>query len=201
MADSAKRYRGVCGSNPCIHRCSRDPTNQCADQRAGSYRGVASRRQVDEVLAIPRSVLNNLRSQHRYQAQLLLDSAVKQQDGESVEDVVRRRLPLADDHLRWEVSQIIFALKSQAKILQVGHEEVQRYQRDVANIHTFTPEAREALIDLTRRVEQSHERENDEMGAAIRSLNSFAQSIRQRISKAEARRDLIRGVIDRFFDS
>jgi hypothetical protein len=146
-------------------------------------------------------VLNNLRSQHRYQAQLLLDSAVKQQDGESVEDVVRRRLPLADDHLRWEVSQIIFALKSQAKILQVGHEEVQRYQRDVANIHTFTPEAREALIDLTRRVEQSHERENDEMGAAIRSLNSFAQSIRQRISKAEARRDLIRGVIDRFFDS
>jgi hypothetical protein len=79
--------------------------------------------QVDEALAIPRRVLQHLRPQHSYQAHILLDSAFKQQDGESIEDVIRRKLPLADDHLKWELARIVFALKTQAKILQVGHDD------------------------------------------------------------------------------
>jgi hypothetical protein len=156
-------------------------------------------RQVDEALAIPRSVLAQLR--HRYQAHILLDAAFKQQDGEWVEDVVRRKLPLADDHLKWEVARIVFALKTQAKILQVGHDEVERNQTDVANIQTFAQETREGLLETARRVEQSHEREDETMGTLIAAFNVFAQSIKQRISKAEARKNTIQGVIDQFFES
>ena len=121
-------------------------------------------RQIDEVLAITRGVLSHLRPQHRYQAHLLFDAAFKQQDHKSVEDVVRRKLPLADEHLKWEVARIIFALKTQAKILQVGHDEVTRYQIEVAKIDTYAQEARPALVEVTRRVQETHEREDQTMG-------------------------------------
>jgi hypothetical protein len=157
-------------------------------------------RQVNELLIVLRGVLNSMRPQHRYQAHLLLDAAFRTQPGESLEDVVRRKLPLADDHLKWEVARIIFALKSQATILKVGHEEVERYQTDVANINTFAPSAHEGLLEMTERVEKSYERENDDMGKVIRAFDAFGESIKQRISKAEAREKIIRDVVDKFFE-
>lgn len=156
-------------------------------------------RQADDLLALPRSVLNAIRQQHRYQAAVLLDAAFKAEDGESLEDVVRRKFPLADNHLKRELAKIIFALKSQARILEIGHKEVERYQTDVANINTFAPCAREGLLEVTKRVEESYKRENETMGKLILALEAFAASIKQRISKAEARSEIIRNVLDKFF--
>jgi hypothetical protein len=157
-------------------------------------------RQVNELLVVLRGPLNALPPQRRYQAHLLLDGAFRAQPGESLEDVVRRKLPLADDHLKWEVSRLIFALKTQATILRVGQDEVERNQTDVANIHTFAPSAREGLLEMTERVKQSYERENDDMGKVIRALDAFAESIKGRTSKAEARGKIIREVVDKFFE-
>lgn len=156
-------------------------------------------RQVHELLLIPRGVLNSLRPQQRYQAVVLLDAAFHAQPGESLEDVVRRKLPLADDHLRWELARIIFALKSQAEIVKVGNEEVERCQTDAANITTFAPSAQEGLVETLDRVKKSYDRENELMGSAILALEAYAASIRSRISKAEARGEIIRKVLDKFF--
>jgi hypothetical protein len=144
-------------------------------------------RQVDDVLRVIRSPLHNLRPQHRYQAHLILDAAFKTEPGESVEDVVPRKIPLADNHLKREVASIVFALKYQATLLRVGHDEVERYQRNVANINTFAPEARDNLREVANRVYESHERENEMMGGLIKALDQFAGAIKQRISQAGSR--------------
>jgi hypothetical protein len=157
-------------------------------------------RQVNELLMIPRGVLNGMQPQHRYQANLLLDAAFRAQPGESLEDVVRRKLPLADDRLKWEMARLIFALKSQAQILKAGQEEVERYQTKVANVHTLAPSERQGLLEITERVKESYDRENDTMGGAIEALNVYAESIKRRILNAEVRGRAIRGVIDKFFE-
>ena len=158
-------------------------------------------RQVNELLMVIRGPLNAMRPQHRYQAALLLDAAIKVQPGESVEDSVRRQLPLADHHLRWEVTEIVFALKSQAAILEVGEEELEKYQTDVANIHEFAASEHEGLREAAAQVKNSYDRENEKMARAIRALDEFAELIKERISKAEARRVIIRAVVDKFFES
>ena len=156
-------------------------------------------RQVNELLLVIRGPLHSLQPQHRYQAQVLLDTVIRMQSSESVEDAVRRQLPLADPHLRWEVAEIVFGLKSQATILKVGHEELHRYQTEVANIHTFAASSHQGLLEMTARVKNSYERENDKMAKAIRALDDFAETIKRRMAKAEARQVIIRGVVDRFF--
>jgi sugar-specific transcriptional regulator TrmB len=130
-----------------------------------------------------------------------LDAAFREQPGESLEAVVRRKLPLADDHLKWEVARIILALKIQATILKAGQEEVERYQMDVAKIHTFAPDAREGLLEVTERVSRSYDREIETMGKVIHAFDTFAETIKQRISRAETRRTVIAGVVDKFFES
>jgi hypothetical protein len=157
-------------------------------------------RQVNELLIVLRGVLKALRPQHRYQAHLLLDAAFRTQSGESLEDVVRRKLPLADDHLKWEVARLIFALKSQATILKVGHEEVEKYQTEVAHTDTVAPSARQSLLEITERVKESYDRENDTMGEAIQAFDAYAERIKQRISDTETRGRVIRDVIDKFFE-
>lgn len=157
-------------------------------------------RQVDQFFLIPRGVLSGLRREQLYQADLIVNAVFRTQDGESLEDVVRRRLLLADNHVRREVERIAFALQSQANILKVGHEEITRYETDVANINTFALSAREGLLEVTERVKDSYDAELDTMVILVRALDKFAKSIRERISKAERRRKIIRGVIDKFFE-
>jgi hypothetical protein len=157
-------------------------------------------RQVNELLIVLRGPLNGMRPQHRYQASLLLDAAIPVQKTESIETAVRRLLPMADDHLQWEVIQIVFALKSQAKILEVGKDEVDEHDTNAANIITFAESAREGVLELAQRVRQSYDRENDKMAAALKALDVFAETVKQRISKAEKRGNVIRDVVDRFFE-
>jgi hypothetical protein len=156
-------------------------------------------RQVNELLIVIRGPLHALNAENRNIAHVLLDAAIRVQPTESVEDAVRRQLPLADDHLRWEVTEIAFALKSQAEILKVGKEELERYQADLANIHTFAPASHDRLREMTERVEISYDRENAKMAKAIKDLDEFAASIKERIANAEARQITIRAVVDRFF--
>ncbi len=156
-------------------------------------------RQVDEIFLLPRSVLTRLPRRQLYQAELLVEGAFKAQEGESLDDLFRRRLPLADNYVRREVVRMVFALKSQARILKVGYEEVERYETQVANIDSVEPSAREGLLEVTQRVKDSYDRELDTMVILIRELEKFAGSIKQRISDAEERREAIRGVIDSFF--
>jgi len=157
-------------------------------------------RQVNELLIVIRGPLNGLRPQHRYQALLVLDAAIPVQLTESVETAVRRLLPLADDHLQWEVAELAFALRSQAKILEVGKDEVDRHDTDAANLNTFAESAREGVLELAQRVRQSYDRENDKMAATLKALDVFSESIKQRIAKAERRGKIISGVVDKFFE-
>ena len=156
-------------------------------------------RQVNELLLVIRGPLNGLRRQHRYQAILLLDAAIHMRPTESIEDAVRRQLPLADEHLRREVAEIIFALKSQATIVKVGHDEVLQYQTDVAQIHQLAPSSHKSLREIAKLVEASYERENDKLTKVLKTFDEFAESIKERILRAEERQRTIRGVVDRFF--
>ena len=156
-------------------------------------------RQVNELLIVLRGPLTALRSRSLYQAGVLLDSAIRMDPTESIEQAVRRMLPLADDHLKWEVTEIVFALKSQAAMLKVGKEEVDRYQKDVANIHTFAPDQRDGLRDVAKQVEASFKRENDDMQKLIVALDRFTGIVKERIAKAEQRQKTIRGIVDKFF--
>jgi hypothetical protein len=155
-------------------------------------------RQISELLIAIR-VLSSLRSTSLYQASLLLDSAIRVAPTESVEDAVRRQLPLADDSLKWEVAQLVFALRRQAEILKIGKEEVDRYRTDVAKIDTFAVNRREGLLGVAKQVKASHKRENDEMQKLIVSLESFATAVKERIATAEQRQKVIRGIVDQFF--
>ena len=156
-------------------------------------------RQVDELFTILRGPLSSIRTQHLYQASVFLESAIRIGQNKSVEQAVHRRLPLADHHLRREVVQIIFDVWRQAALLKVGREEVERYQRDIANIHEFAPDQHEGLLDIARQVEASHQRENQEMRRLIISLDTFAAVVKKRISDAEQRQKAIRGIVDKFF--
>jgi len=156
-------------------------------------------RQVNELLIIIRGPLTALRSRSLYQAGVLLDTAIRMDPIGSVEQAVGRLLPLADDHLRREVTEIILALKSQAAMLKVGKEEVDRYRMDVANIHTFAPDQRDSLRDIARQIEASYNRENGHMQKLIIALDRFAGVVKERIVKAEQRQKTIRGIVDKFF--
>jgi hypothetical protein len=123
--------------------------------------------------------LHDLSSEHRYQAKVLPDTAIRVQPTESVEDVVRGELPLADNHLRREVAEIVFELRSQAKILKVGKDELDDYLTDVANIHTFAPSSHDSLREMAKKVRDSYDRENAKMAKAISDLDEFAASIKE----------------------
>jgi hypothetical protein len=156
-------------------------------------------RQVNELLITIRGPLSSLRSTSLYQAGLVLDSAIHLAPTESVEDAVRRQLPLADDHLKWEVAQLVFALRRQAQILKIGKEEVDRYRVDIAKIDSFAVNQREGLLGVAKQVEASHKREYDEMQKLIVSLETFAIAVKQRIATAEQRQNAIRNIVDQFF--
>lgn len=156
-------------------------------------------RQANELLLVIRGSLSVLRNKSLHQAAILLDSAIPVSQNESVEQVVRRKLPLADDHLKREVAEIVFALRRQAELLKIGKEEVERYKRDIANIHTFAPDQHEGLRDIGKQVEASHNRESDEMWKLVETLDRFADLVKGRIAGAEERRKKIRGIVDKFF--
>jgi hypothetical protein len=156
-------------------------------------------RQVNELLIIIRGPLSALPTKRLYQTAVVLDSAIRVAPTESVETAVRRQLPLADDHLKWEVAEILFSLRSQAALVKIGQEEVERYRRDLANIHTFAPTEHNGLRDIAKQVEASHNRENEQMRRLVVSLDAFADVVKERIAKAERRQKIIRGIIDKFF--
>jgi hypothetical protein len=156
-------------------------------------------RQVNEFLIVIRAPLSSLPTKRLYQVGVLLDSAIRIASTESIETAVRRQLPLADDLLKWEVSEILFALRSQAAILKVGQEEVGRYRSDLANIHTFAPTEHDGLRYIAKQVEASHNRENEQMRRLMVSLDAFAGALKDRIAQAENRQKRIRSIIDNFF--
>ena len=158
-------------------------------------------RQVNELLIVIRGPLNSLRPQHRYQATLLLDSAIHMLPTDSVENAIRRQLTLADEHLHREVAEIIFDLKIQARIVTLGNDEVRQCQAEVANIHKFAAASHEGLREMVKRVEASYERENEKLTRALKAFDTFSDSIKQRISRAERRQNTIRHVVDKFFET
>lgn len=156
-------------------------------------------REVSELMLIVRSPLRSLRTEHLYQAKILIDSVLNMKPTDSIEAAVHRRLPLADHHLRKEVLDILFLVYRQAALLVVGKDEVDSYRKDIAQIHTFAEDARAGLREVAQRVEASHKRESDEMRRLIASLDTYADTVKERILQAEQRLSTIRGAIDKFF--
>lgn len=156
-------------------------------------------RQVNELLLVIRGPLSALPTKRLYQTILLLDSAIRVAPTESVETAVRRQLPLADDHLKWEVAELLFSLRSQAALVKIGQEEVERYRADIANIRSFAPSEHDGLRSIAKQVEASHDRENEQLRKLILSLDKFAQHVKERITQAEHRQKMIRSIVDNFF--
>jgi hypothetical protein len=157
-------------------------------------------RQVDELLLVTRGPLNALRPQSRYQSLLLLDAAVPVEPHVSVEDAVRRKLTLADEHLRAEVAEIFFKLRVHAKMLQEGNLEINRYRARLSAKNTvFSGSSRENLMNMVDTLKENYELENEEMAKALQELEVLARSIKQRIADAEERRVIIRRELGRFF--
>ena len=156
-------------------------------------------REVSELMLVVRSPLGSLRTGHLYQAKILIDSVLHMGPTDSIEAAVHRRLPLADHHLRKEVVDVLFHVYSQAALLVVGRDEVDRYRRDIAQIHTFAEDARDGLREVAQRVEASLKRDSDEMRRLITSLDTYAGVIKERVLQAERRLRTIRGIVDKFF--
>ena len=107
-------------------------------------------RQVNELLITIRGPLSALPTERLYQAATVFDSAILVDLPESLETAVRRQLPLADDHLKWEVAEILFSLRSQAALVKIGQERSTLSAKNLANIHTFAPTEHNGLRDIAK---------------------------------------------------
>jgi hypothetical protein len=136
-------------------------------------------RQVHELLLGMRGPLKNLRPTSRYQTLLVLDAAVPIGPTESVEDAVRRKLTLADEHLRREVAEIVFKLRQHGIMLKLGKEELDRCQAELANEAAFAASSHQGLVDMVETVNGNYERENARMGKTLESLNNSLGRLRR----------------------
>jgi len=156
-------------------------------------------RQANDLLRLLTHNLEALRPQSLYLSHGLLKSTLQVADGESYEDIVRRKLPLADEHLHREMSQMVFLLMAQAAVMEVTKAEVDRTAADVAGIQTFAGSEHEKVRNIAEKVAEAMRRESEKMVSTIDSLEALAKSISDRISESEERRTVINDEIGSFF--
>jgi hypothetical protein len=75
--------------------------------------------------------------------------------------MTRRRIQLADEHLQREVSDIVFLLMSKAGVLKAMRVELEIARTDVANLHTFAENARDAVRQRAERIANSARSEEE----------------------------------------
>ncbi|HEX4409934.1 MAG TPA: hypothetical protein VH206_14270 [Xanthobacteraceae bacterium] len=135
----------------------------------------------------------------RYHARQVIQDIIRPQDGETYERLVERMVPLADPELRREVTAAVFQLSTQAEMLKVMHEEIQRTQQTLREIDQYAENSRDAVRSIAEKVLISNTKEVTTFLAIRASLRRLDDAIKQRIAEGTERREVIRKVVERYF--
>jgi hypothetical protein len=139
--------------------------------------------QCHDVLHVVLSNLYSLNRNTRPHANDFLKASFPIEDtGDSFEDAIVRKIPLADEHLKREVVYAVWSVQQQALTMEAGQTEVERTQENLRNLHTFAPEAYDDVREEAERIRQSAEREDAEMVKRIAGLNRFDDLLVKRIA-------------------
>ncbi len=141
----------------------------------------------------------DLPPQLRYVADQAIRSIVRPQDGETYEAVVARMIPLADGELRRDVTAAVFRLSTQAGMLKVMKDEIDRTEADLAAIDTFAPNSHQAVREQAQRTKAANEREVATFLSILDAVKQLRTTLASRIMEAEQRRKIIRRVVDKYF--
>jgi hypothetical protein len=134
----------------------------------------------------------------RYVAHEAVRSIIRPQDGENYVTIVERMVPLADAELRREVTAAVFRLSTQAGMLKVMHDEIERTQADLANIDEFAPNFHDAVRSKAQQVLARNEKEVAAFLAIRDGVRRLDETIKERIGEATARREVIRKVVEKY---
>jgi hypothetical protein len=108
-------------------------------------------------------------------------------------------IPLADGELRRDVTSAVFRLWTQAQMLKVIKDEVDRTQANLAQIETFSPTSHDAVREQAEKVAENSALQDQKFLEIIASIDRLLRSIGERIAEAVARRQIIERELGRFF--
>jgi hypothetical protein len=156
-------------------------------------------RQANDFLGQLSTYLGHINDRTRYLSITVVRDYIQFQDGESFQDAVNRRLPLADDETKREVTGVIVSLVRQTTMLQLAKEEHTRSFKDLAELHLFAEEAKPEVRAQAQRIDESLKRLDEETKAEFVAFGRAAGSLKGRLDEGEGRRKAIGKELDKYF--
>ncbi|MBC9883860.1 hypothetical protein G8O24_42055 [Bradyrhizobium sp. INPA01-394B] len=156
-------------------------------------------RQANDFLGQLCRYLEHINDHTRYLSITVVRDCIQFQTGESFEAMVDRRLPLADDETKREVTGVVLSLVRQTTMLQLAKEEHTKSFKDLADLHLFAEESKQSVRDQAQRIDLSLKRLNEETAAEFDAVKRAADSLKNRLEEGEGRRKAIGRELDQYF--
>lgn len=156
-------------------------------------------RQANDFVSRLAEYLGQITARTRYMSIVVIRDYVQFKDAETFEEMVHRRVPLADDDTKRELTGLVVSLMQQAGMLKVAKDEHTKAYKDLAEIHLFAESSKPGVRQLAELLDASLNRQEAVMAAEIQSFRQASNALNRRVEEAKTCREIIATELDRFF--
>jgi hypothetical protein len=153
---------------------------------------------IRQALEVMSPLLNDLRAlKHKELAPQLVEPLAS----DNVNESVKRLVPLADEHLRKEVRDILFLLTISAKEAFHAHDEMEGAGLAVRMINEYAPEEHDKLHNALDAAKADFNARADKINRDTDTLEQFISKLNDRANTHVLRLEKIRRIIEQFFET
>jgi hypothetical protein len=156
-------------------------------------------RQANDFLSRLSHYLDQISDRTRYMSITVIRDFIQFKGNETFAEMVDRRISLADDQTKREVTGVIVSLVKEATTLKLAKDEHTTARKKLTELHLYAEESKQSVREDAERAEVLLKQMNEQTDAEFRLVAQAASSMKARLEEAEERRKVIGIELEQFF--